>query len=65
MISRGDPREEELQALSREEMKQLYPSVSWPAESSPNDNIRMGGGLSDTIRMDPADYGRIWIDLRK
>ena len=65
MISRGDLREEELQALSREEMKQLYPSVSWPAESAPNDNIRMGGGLPDTIRLDPADYGEIWIDLRK
>ena len=64
MISRGDPRAEELMALSREEMESLYPSVSWPAESVPNDSIGMGG-LPDTIRMDPADFGKIWIDLRK
>jgi hypothetical protein len=64
MIARGDPREKELLALSREEMKTLYPSVSWPSESPPSDSIGMGG-LPDTIRVDPADYGKIWIDLRR
>jgi len=65
IISRGDPREAEVQALSPEERKELYPSVSWPVESAPSDDIRIGGGLPDTIRMDPADYGRIWIDLQR
>jgi hypothetical protein len=65
MISRGDPREAELLAMPPEERKRLYPSVSWPAESSPTDSITMGGGLPDTICIDPADYGRIWIDLRR
>jgi len=64
MIARGDPREEELMALSREEMRRLYPSVSWPAESVPNDSIGMGP-LPDTVRIDPADFGKIWIDLRR
>ncbi len=65
MISRGDPREAELLALSLEERKKLYPSVSWPAESVPSDSIRIGGGLPATIRIDPADFGKIWIDLRQ
>jgi hypothetical protein len=64
MISRGDPREKELLALSREEMKKLYPSVSWPAESPPKDSIGIGD-LPDTIHVDAADYGKIWIDLRR
>jgi hypothetical protein len=62
MIARGDPREKELLALSREEMTMLYPPVSWPSESAPSDSICMGG-LPDTIRVGKADYGRIWIDL--
>ena len=64
MISRGDPREDELMALSRDEIKRLYPSVVWPAESVPNDSIGMGV-CPDTIRIDPADYGKIWIDLQR
>ncbi len=64
MITRDDPRKEELLALSREEMKKLYPSVSWPAESPAKDSIGMGG-LQDTIQIDAADYGKIWIDLRR
>lgn len=64
MISRDDPRAEELMALPREEMERLYPSVSWPAESVPSDSIGMGD-LPHTIRADPADFGTIWIDLRR
>ncbi|MGD9402169.1 MAG: hypothetical protein PVF95_07885 [bacterium] len=64
MIARGDPRGKELLAMSREEMKEMYPSVFWPSESPPSDSIGMGGGLPDTIRVDKADYGKIWIDLR-
>ncbi len=62
LISRGDPREDELFALPREELERLYPSVSWPHEWEPSDSIGMGG-LPDTIRINPADYGKIWIDL--
>ena len=64
MISRGDPREKELLAQSLEERKKQYPSVSWPAEFPPSDSIGMGG-LPDTIRINAADYGKIWIDLRR
>jgi hypothetical protein len=64
MMSRDDPRAEELFALPREEGERLYPSVSWPAESLPNDSIGMGG-LPDTIRIDPANFGKIWIDLQR
>jgi hypothetical protein len=64
MIARDDPRGEELLALPREELRRRYPNVFWPAESPPSDSIGMGG-LPDTIRVDPADYGRIWIDLRR
>jgi len=63
MIARGDPREEALLALSREEMMKLYPPVSWPAASPPRDAIGMGE-LPKTIQVDAADYGTIWIDLR-
>lgn len=64
MIARGDPREEELLELSREEMKKRYPSVSWPANTPPSDSIGRGG-LPDTIRVDRGDYGRVWIDLQR
>ena len=64
MITRGDPRGKELLALSRKELEKQYPSVFWPAESPPRDSIGMGG-LPDTIRIDGADYGKIWIDLRR
>ena len=62
LVSRDDPRAEELRALSREELERRYPSVFWPAESMPNDPLAMGT-CPDTIRVDPADYGRIWIDF--
>jgi hypothetical protein len=64
MIARGDPRGEELRALSRDELRGRYPPVSWPSSSAPSDSIGMGG-LPDTIRVDAEDYGRIWIDLRR
>jgi hypothetical protein len=64
MISRGDPRGKELQRLSREEMKRLYPPLSWPRISPPSDSIGMGN-LPETIRVDAEDYGKVWIDLRK
>jgi hypothetical protein len=64
MISRGDPREEELLSMSREELDRLYPTVSWPAESASSDSLGMGP-LPDTIRMDQTNFGKIWIDLRR
>jgi len=65
MMSREDPRFEELAALSPEELQRMYPSVSWPVGPAPSDSIGMGGGLPDTIYIDAADYGRVWIDLRR
>lgn len=62
MISRNDPRAEELKALPRDELERRHPSVFWPAESMPNDPLGMGS-CPDTILVDPANYGRIWIDL--
>ena len=64
MISRDDPRGKELMALPREEIKKLYPSVSWPVQSPPSDSIGMGA-LPDTIHVNAVDYGKIWIDLRR
>lgn len=63
MITRDDPRAKELLLLSREEMKKLYPPVSWPSKSTPKDSI--GGGLPDTIRVDENDFGSIWIDFQQ
>lgn len=64
LISREDPRAEEILAMPREELSRLYPPMSWPGGSARSDSIGMGP-LPDTIRIDPADYGRIWIDLRR
>jgi len=64
MISRDDPREAELRALSREEIVKRYPSVAWPAQAPPGDSIGTGGELPQTIRPDPEDYGTVWVDLR-
>ena len=63
MITRDDPRGEELLSLSRDELEKRYPSVRWPSTSTPGDSI--GGGLPDTIHVDETDYGSIWIDLEK
>jgi len=64
MISRGDPRAEELMALPRDELRKKYPPVFWPAESMPNDSIGMGMS-PEIITVDPANFGKIWIDLKK
>ena len=64
IIAKGDPRIDDLMALSLEDRKRLYASVSWPKTSPPGNSIGMSG-LPDTIRVDAADYGRIWIDLRR
>jgi hypothetical protein len=64
MIAKGDPREEELRALSREELRERYPSVAWPVGSRPRDSIGPGG-LPDTLHVEATDYGRVWIDLRR
>jgi len=64
MIVRSDPRAEELMKLSREEVRELYPPVSWPLLSPSGESICMGG-LSDTIHIDEEDFGRIFIDLHR
>ncbi|MFC1500578.1 hypothetical protein ACFL6T_06160 [Candidatus Zixiibacteriota bacterium] len=63
MLSRDDPRMDELLAMSLEERMRLYPSVFWPAESATHDS--MGTGLRDTIWVDPVDFRSFWIDLRR
>lgn len=63
MISRNDPRVEEIKALSREELKRQFPRLSWPSKSVPNDSLSMGES-PETINIDPADFGTIWIDLQ-
>jgi hypothetical protein len=65
IAAQDDPRVEEFMALPLEERKKQSPSVAWPSESAAKDSIRVGGGLPDTLEIDPADYGEIWIDLRR
>jgi hypothetical protein len=62
MLSRNDPRLEELMALSPEERKRQYPTLYWPTEPAPDDSIGMGK-WPETIPLEPADFGTIWIDL--
>lgn len=59
VMSRTDPRAEEIMALASEERRRRYPAMFWPAES---ESLGMGP-LQDTLRADPARFGRIWIDL--
>jgi hypothetical protein len=61
MITRDDPRADELMALPREELRRQYPSVVWPEKSDPNESLGMDG-CPDTVHIDPTDFGRIWID---
>jgi hypothetical protein len=65
IASRDDPRLEEFLAMSVEERTRLYPTVAWPTAFPPRDSISMGRGLPDTICVDHADFGEIWIDLRR
>ena len=62
MLSRGDPRIEDINALAPEERRRLYPDLAWPTESASPDSVAMGHSPA-TIRLDPRDFGRIWIDL--
>ena len=63
LVSRDDPRGAELMTQPREELMKQYPPVSWPTASMPDDPISLGQ-CPDTIRIDAADYGKVWIDLR-
>lgn len=62
MISRDDPRGEEIMAMSPEERRKRYPTLYWPTEPAPNDSIGMGT-WPETISTDCANFGKIWIDL--
>lgn len=62
VLSRNDPETEEIMALSMEERKKRYPLLSWP--EGPEDHPLNMGPCPDTIRVDPADFGKIWIDLQ-
>jgi hypothetical protein len=62
LLSRGDPRVEAIRALSREEIERRYPAVRWPAERASSDSLG-GGRWPEALRVEPADFGRIWIDL--
>jgi hypothetical protein len=62
MLTRDDPEAEEIMALPAEERKRRYPPFSWPAGSGPTHPMNTGA-CPDTIRVDPNDFGSIWIDL--
>ena len=66
MLSRDDPESEAiiatLMAMSIEERKKKYPPLHWP--ESPEDHPLNGGSIPDTVNADPADFGKIWIDLQ-
>ena len=51
-----------LLALPLEERKNRYPALIWPAPPVPNDSLNRGL-CPETIKIDPAGWGRIWIDL--
>ena len=63
MLARNDPEAEKIMAMSMEERKKQYPSLFWP-EGSEQDNPLNMGSCPDTITIDPADFGKIWIDLK-
>lgn len=63
MLTRGDPEAEEIMAQSIEERKKRYPSLFWPEGSGPTHPLN-AGNCPDTVRVDPADFGTIWIDLQ-
>ena len=47
--------------MSVEERKKRYPSFFWPEGSGETDPMN-AGRCPDTIHVDPADFGQIWID---
>jgi hypothetical protein len=55
---------EELKDLSLEERKKQYPTLFWPVLPVPDDSVNSGFS-PETISVDPTDWGRIWIDLKK
>jgi hypothetical protein len=63
MLSRSDPEAEEIMAMSIEEREKQYPSLFWP-EGSDESNPLNRGTCPDTLRLDPTDFGKIWIDLQ-
>jgi hypothetical protein len=63
MLARGDPEVEKIKAMSVEEREKQYPSLLWPEGTDLNHPLNMGS-CPDTIRLDPADFGKIWIDLK-
>jgi hypothetical protein len=62
MLTRDDPEAEEIMAMSIEERGKRYPSLFWPQGSGETHPLNQGP-LPDTILVDPADFGKIWIDL--
>jgi hypothetical protein len=62
MLVRDDPEAEVIMAMSIEERKKQYPSLFWP-EGSNETHPMNRGAIPDTIQVNPADFGQIWIDL--
>ena len=62
MLSRNDPETETFLAMPVEERKKKYPSLFWP--ESPESHPLNMGSCPDTIHLDPADFGKIWIDFQ-
>lgn len=63
MLTRNDPEAEEIMAQSVEEREKRFPSLFWP--EGPASHPLNGGPCPDTILVEPADFGTIWIDLKK
>jgi len=63
ILTRGDPETETILAMSIEERIRQYPSLFWPEGSGENHPLNRGN-CPDTIRVDLADFGKIWIDLQ-
>jgi hypothetical protein len=53
---------EELMVLSENERKEKYPTLYWPVLPVPNDSVS-SGYYPEMIRLDPTDWGKIWIDF--
>jgi hypothetical protein len=63
MLVRDDPETETIMAMSVEERKKQYPSLFSP-EGSDETHPLNRGPLPDTLLVNPADFGQIWLDLQ-
>ena len=62
ILGPDDPLIQQLMAMSLEERKTKYPTLYWPTEKLPHEVVGRGKAL-ENLRLDPAEWGTIWIDL--